>query len=63
MHRNIISLNYRAPFFVLSRVPLSFPRRRESRPSVIILWIPAGVYPREDGGGNDRKKRLIKKVL
>jgi hypothetical protein len=31
----------------------SLPRRRESRKA----WIPAGVYPREGGGGNDIKHK------
>jgi hypothetical protein len=25
------------------------------------LWIPAGVYPRENGGGNDTKTKLFQK--
>jgi hypothetical protein len=32
----------------------SLPRRRESR-KARKYWIPAGVYPREGGGGNDSK--------
>ena len=25
-------------------------------------WIPAGVYPREDGNGNDREERIRRKI-
>ena len=31
---------------------VSFPRRRESSLSEVV-WTPAGVYPREGGGGSD----------
>jgi hypothetical protein len=36
---------------------LSFPRKRESR-RLLKDWILAGVYPREDGGGNDNLDQM-----
>ena len=37
---------------------VSFPCKRESR-YFLLLWILAGVYPRESGGGNDKKPKNI----
>jgi len=41
-----------AAFSEVRRCLLSFPRRRESSLSRA-FWTPAGVYPREGGGGSD----------